>query len=77
MSTEQVEEAAVAVTSELGHVKRLNEITGVFDKAEIGLILAMGVCKFHEYQCLKGNQEEKTSFHTDILKRNSEQIREH
>ena len=59
MSTEQVEEAAVAVTSELGHMRGLSEITGAFDKAKIGLILATGVCKYHEYQCLKGNWEEK------------------
>ena len=35
MSTEQVEEAAATVTSDLGHVRGLNKITGVFDKAEI------------------------------------------
>ena len=59
MSTEQVEEAAATVTSELGHVRGLSEIAGVFNKAEIGLILATGVCLYHEYQCLKGNQGEK------------------
>ena len=42
MSTEQVEEAAVAVTSERGHIRGL-EFTAAFDKAEIRLILAMGV----------------------------------
>ena len=59
MSTEQVDEAAVAVTSELGHVRGLSEITGMFDKAKVGLILATGMCKYHKYQCLKGNCLEK------------------
>ena len=77
MSTEQVEEAAVAVTSELGHIRGLNEITGVFNKAEIRLILATGVRKFHEYQCLKGNCERKTSFHIRTLNGSSEQTKEH
>ena len=54
MSVEQVEEAAVKVTSEMGHVRGLEEITGVFNKAEVGLILATGVRKYHEYQSLKG-----------------------
>ena len=59
MSVEQVEEAAVKVTSEMGHVRGLEEITRVFDKAEVSLILATGVLKYHEYQSLKGKQEEK------------------
>ena len=45
MSTEQVEEAVATVTSELGHVIGLNDITGAFDKAEIRLILVTGVYK--------------------------------
>ena len=56
---EQVEEAAVRVMSEMGHIRGLEEITGVFDKSEIGLMLATGVRKYHEYQSLKGNREEK------------------
>ena len=59
MTVEQVEEAAVRVTSEMGHIRGLEEITGVFDKAEVGLILATGVRKYHEYQSLKGKREEK------------------
>ena len=43
MSVEQVEEAAVRVVSESGHVRGLEEITGVFDKGEVVLILACGV----------------------------------
>ena len=59
MTIEQVEEAAVRVTSEIGHVQGLEEIMGVFDKAEVGLILASGVRKYHEYQTLKGKRDEK------------------
>ena len=59
MSVEQVEEAAVRVTSEVGHVRGLEEITGAFDKSEVALILVCGVRKYHEYQSLKGKREEK------------------
>ena len=59
MSVEQVEEAAVRVSSETGHVRGLEEITGVFDKGEVALILACGVRKYQEYQVLKGKREEK------------------
>ena len=54
MSMEQVEEVAVRVVSETGHVRGLEKITGVFDKGEVALILACGVCKYQEYQALKG-----------------------
>ena len=59
MTVEQVDQAAAAVVSEMGHVRGLQEITQAFDKTEIGLILAVGVRKLHKYQCLKGQQEEK------------------
>ena len=59
MSVEQVEEAAVRVVSESGHVRGLEEITGVFDKSEVVLILACGVCRYQEYQALKGKREDK------------------
>ena len=59
MSVEQVEEAAVRVASETGHVRGLEEITGVFDKGEVALILACGVRRYHEYQALKGKREDK------------------
>ena len=59
MSVEQVEEAAVRVASETGHVGGMEEITGVFDKGEVALILACGVRKYQEYQALKGKQEDK------------------
>ena len=59
MSVEQVEEAMVRVTSEVGHVQGLEEITGAFDKSEVALILACGVCKYHEYHNLLGKHAEK------------------
>ena len=59
MSVEQVEEAAVRVISESGHVRGLEEITRVFDKSEVALILACGVRRYQEYQALKGKQEDK------------------
>ena len=59
MSMEQVEEAAVRVALETGHVRGLEEITGVFDKGEVALILACGVRKYQEYQALKGKREDK------------------
>ena len=54
MMTDQVSQAAATVVAEVGHVRGLHEITKAFDKAEVGLILAKGVRKLHEYQCLKG-----------------------
>ena len=59
MSVDQVEEAAVRVVSESGHVRGLEEITRVFDKGEVALILACGVRKYQEYQVLKGKREDK------------------
>ena len=59
MSVEQVEEAVVRVTSEVGHMQGLEEITGAFDKSEVALILACGVHKYHEYQNLLGKHAEK------------------
>ena len=59
MSVEQVEEVAVRVVSESGHVRGLEEITGIFDKGEVALILACGVRRYQEYQALKGKREDK------------------
>ena len=59
MSVEQVEEAAVRVVSETGHVRGCEEITGIFDKGEVALILACGVRRYQEYQALKGKREDK------------------
>ena len=57
MLVEQVEEAAVRVVSESGHVRGLEEITRVFDKGEVALILVCGVRWYQEYQALKGKRE--------------------
>ena len=59
MSTEQVGDVAAAVVTEVGHIKGLHEITQAFDKSEVGLILAVGVRKLHEYQCLNGKRAEE------------------
>ena len=59
MSVEQVEEAAVRVVSESGHMQGLEEITGIFDKGEVVLILVCGVHRYQEYQALKGKREDK------------------
>ena len=76
MSVEQVEEAAVRVVSETGHVQGLEEITGVFDKGEVALILACGVRRYQEYQALKGSGRTKTSSPTGSCKRNLAPIKE-
>ena len=47
------------MASETGHVRGMEEITGVFNKGEVALILACGVHKYQEYQALKGKQEDK------------------
>ena len=40
-------------------MRGLTEITNVFDKSEVALILACGVRRYHEYQALKGKRENK------------------
>ena len=47
------------MVSESGHVRGLEEITGIFDKGEVVLILVCGVCRYQEYQALKGKREDK------------------
>ena len=47
------------VVSESGQVRGLEEITRVFDKGEVALILACGVRRYQEYQALKGKREDK------------------
>ena len=59
MSVEQVEEVTVRVTSEVGHMQGLEEITGAFDKSEVALILTCGVHKYHKYQNLLVKRAEK------------------
>ena len=69
MSVEQVEEAAVRVVSETGHVRGMEEITGVFDKGEVALILACGLRKYQEYQALKGKREDKDIIYRQMQKK--------
>ena len=69
MSVEQVEEAAVRVVLESGHVQGLEEITGVFDKSEVALILACGVRRYQEYQALKGKGEDKDISYRQLQKK--------
>ena len=69
MSVEQVEEVAVRVVSETGHVRGMEEITGVFDKGEVALILACGVRKYQEYQALKGKREDKDIIYRQLQKK--------
>ena len=59
MLVELVEEVAVRVVLESGHVRGLEEITGVFNKGEVVLVLACGVRRYQEYQALKGKWEDK------------------
>ena len=60
MTIEQVEEAAVRVMSEMGHIR--DEISNAFDKTEVGLILTTGVRKYHKYQSLKGKGQLQKKF---------------
>ena len=59
MTPEQVEDTAMVVTSEMGHVRGLKEIMDAFDKAEVGFLLTTGIRKYHEYQYLKVDCLEK------------------
>ena len=54
MTTDQVSQAAATVVTEVGHIRGLHEITQVFDKVEVGLILATGVRKLHKLPVPKG-----------------------
>ena len=53
MTLEQVDDTAVAVSSEVANVRGLSFITEVFDQEEIALILAIGVRRLQEWQVLK------------------------
>ena len=58
MTLEQVDNTAVAVSSEVANVRGLAFITEVFDQEEIALILAVGVRCLQEWQVLE-NQRKK------------------
>ena len=64
MMLEQVDDTAVAVSSEVANVRGLSFITEVFDQEEIALILAVGVRCLQEWQVLqkKRTQGDVTSF---------------
>ena len=59
MMLEQVDDTAVAISSEVANVRGLAFITEVFDQEEIALILAVGVRRLQEWQVLK-NQRKKS-----------------
>ena len=44
MTTDQVDQVITTVITKMGHIRGLHKITQAFDKAEIGLILATGIC---------------------------------
>ena len=64
MTLEQVDDTAVAVSSEIANVRGISFVTSVFDQEEIALILAVGVRRFQEWQVLKKTrpQGDVTSF---------------
>ena len=57
MTLEQVDDTAVAVSSEVANVRGLAFITEVFDQEEITLILAVGVRNLQEWQVLKNERK--------------------
>ena len=52
MTLEQVDDTAVAVSSEVANVKGLAFMTGVFDQEEMALALAVGTRRLQEWQVL-------------------------
>ena len=65
------------MTSELGHIRGLNEITGIFDKVEIGLSLPQEDVNSMSINALKVTGKRRTSFLIAILEESSEQISTH
>ena len=64
MTLEQVDDTAVAVSSEMANIRGISFITEAFDQEEIAVILAVGVRRFQEWQVLKKKrtQGDVTSF---------------
>ena len=56
MTEEQVGETTASVATELGAVQGLQHITQSFDRAQIALVLAVGVRKVEEFEILKGKR---------------------
>ena len=56
MTEEQVDETAARVATELGAVQGWQHIVDSFDRAQIAIILAVGVRKIEEFEILKGKR---------------------
>ena len=56
MTEEQVDKAAARVATELGAVQGWQHIVNSFDRAQIAIILAVGVQKLEEFEILKGKR---------------------
>ena len=56
MNEEQVDEAAARVATELGAVQGWQHIVNSFDRAQIALLLAVGIRKIEEFEILKGKR---------------------
>ena len=56
MTEEQVDETTASVATELGAVQRMQHITQSFNRAQIALVLAVGVRKVEEFEILKGRR---------------------
>ena len=56
MNAEQVDETAARVATELGAVQGWQHIVDGFDRAQITLLLAVGVRKVEEFEILKGKR---------------------
>ena len=56
MNEEQVDEMAVRVATELGAVQGWQHIVNSFDRAQIAIILAVGILKIEEFEILKGKR---------------------
>ena len=69
MTIEQVEEAAVRVTFEMGHVRGLEEIMDVFDKTEVGWQLESE--NIMSTRVLRERERKRTSYPIDNCRRSS------
>ena len=56
MTEEQVDQTTASVATELGAVQGWQHITQSFDRAQIALVLAVGVRKVEEFEILKGKR---------------------
>ena len=56
MNEEQVDEMAVRVATKLGMVQGWQHIVNSFDRAQIALLLVVGVWKIEEFKILKGKR---------------------